>query len=95
MQLQLVQFYNHTKGGVNTIDKMRGQYSTARISRYWPLAVFFAMLAGYWRNKRDSIVSAEQRRRSYRDTYLRNLAHSLLMEHVQCHLTIDQTLVEI
>ncbi len=43
IQPQLIQFYNRMKEGVDTIGKMRSQY-TARISRLWPLAVFFAML---------------------------------------------------
>ncbi len=44
MRPQLIQFHNHTKGGVDTIDKVCGKYTTARISRHLPLAVFFAML---------------------------------------------------
>ncbi len=54
MRPQLVWFYNCTKRGVDTIDKMCGQYTTARISKQ-SLAVF----------------------------------------HVQHHLTIDETFVEI
>ncbi len=44
MRPQLVHFYNHIKGGVDTIDKMHGQYTTAGISRCWSLAVFSSML---------------------------------------------------
>ncbi len=42
MRLQLIQFYNPTRGIVDTIDKMRNQYATAHISRHWQF--FFAML---------------------------------------------------
>ncbi len=94
MRPQLVQFYNRTKGGVDTIDKMHNQYTTAHISRCWPLPVFFAMLdigginatVLYWLNKDKEVT---------RCTYLRNVARSLVVEHVQHCLTIDQTPVEI
>ncbi len=81
MRLQLIQFYKRTKGGVDTIDKMCGQYTTARISRCWPLTVFFAMLdiGGinatllYWLNKDEEVT---------RCIHSRNLARTLVMEHV-------------
>ncbi len=55
----LIQFYNRTNGGVDTMHKMGCQCTTARISRHWPLAVFFAMLDIGGVNA--IIVSAEQR----------------------------------
>ncbi len=94
MRPQFVQFDNHTKRGVDTIDKMHGQYTTARISRCWPLAVFFAMLdigginvTVLYQLNRDEKVT--------RQICLRNLTRSLVMEHVQHCLTIDQTPVKI
>ncbi len=94
MRLQLIQFYSHTKGGVDNVNKMRGQYTTACISRRWPLAVFFAKLdigginatVLYWQNKGREVT---------RRAYLRNLARSLVIEHVHHHLTINQTPVKI
>ncbi len=73
---------------------MRGQYTIARISRHWPLAVFFALLdigginaiVLYQLNTDEEVT---------RCAYLRKLARSLMMKHVQHHLTIDQTPVEI
>ncbi len=73
MEPQLVQFYNRTKGGVDTVNKMCGQYTTACISRRWSLAVFFAMLdigginatVPYWLNKDEEVAKR---------MYLRNLA---------------------
>ncbi len=69
---------------------MRCQYTTARISRRWPLAVFFAMLdigginatVLYRLNKGKEVT---------RCTYLRNPTRSLVIKHVQCRLSIDQT----
>lgn len=36
----IVAYYNRTKGGVDTIDKMLGTYSCKRKSNRWPMAVF-------------------------------------------------------
>ncbi|ENN77514.1 hypothetical protein YQE_05993, partial [Dendroctonus ponderosae] len=36
--------YNATKGGVDTVDQMCASYSTSRITRRWPLTVFFRHL---------------------------------------------------
>ncbi|KAG8228271.1 hypothetical protein J437_LFUL006238 [Ladona fulva] len=40
----IVTFYNSTKGGVDTVDKMCGSYNTARNTRRWPLAIFYHLL---------------------------------------------------
>ncbi len=68
--------------------------AAARISRRWPLAVFFAMLdigginvTVFYRPNKDKEVT--------RCAYLRNLARSLVMEQVQHRLTSDQTPVEV
>ncbi|KAG5870234.1 hypothetical protein JTB14_029108 [Gonioctena quinquepunctata] len=36
--------YNATKGGVDTVDRMYASYSTSRITRRWPLTLFFRHL---------------------------------------------------
>ena len=36
--------YNATKGGVDTVDQMCSSYSTSRITRRWPLALFYRHL---------------------------------------------------
>ncbi|KAG8227333.1 hypothetical protein J437_LFUL006291 [Ladona fulva] len=41
---EIVTFYSATKGGVDTVDKMCGTYSTSRNTRRWPLTVFFHLL---------------------------------------------------
>ena len=38
---EIIQFYNSTKGGVDTIDQLCGNYSVTRRTRRWPLCVFF------------------------------------------------------
>ena len=41
---EIITFYNSTKGGVNMVDQMAGEYNTSRNSRRWPLTVFYTLL---------------------------------------------------
>lgn len=36
--------YNATKGGVDTVDQMCGTYTIKRITRRWPLVIFFSIV---------------------------------------------------
>ena len=40
----IITFYNATKGGVDMVDQMAGEYDTSRNSRRWPMTVFYSML---------------------------------------------------
>ena len=40
----IITFYNLTKGGVDTVNKLCSSYNVARNTRHWPLVVFFLML---------------------------------------------------
>ena len=40
----IVQFYNQTKSGVDTLDKIIRGYSSKRKYRRWPVHVFFALV---------------------------------------------------
>ena len=41
---EIVDFYNRTKGGVDTFDQLVHRYTVARKSRRWPLRVFYNLL---------------------------------------------------
>ncbi|XP_054159677.1 piggyBac transposable element-derived protein 4-like [Oppia nitens] len=41
---EIIEYYNHTKGGVDTLDQMCATYSTGRKTNRWPTAAFFALL---------------------------------------------------
>lgn len=41
---EILTFYNLTKGGVDVVDEMKNEYSISRVSRRWPLTLFFSML---------------------------------------------------
>ena len=40
----IILFYNKTKGGVDTLDRMVRSYSTKRMTRRWPLVLFYNMI---------------------------------------------------
>lgn len=37
---EIVTFYNLTKGAVDVVDEMSAAYSTARVSKRWPMVIF-------------------------------------------------------
>lgn len=41
---EVITFYNSTKGGVDVVDRLKSEYSVARVSNRWPLTVFFSLL---------------------------------------------------
>ena len=41
---EIIKYYNKTKGGVDTIDKMLGEYIVKRQTLRWPLAFFYNMI---------------------------------------------------
>ena len=43
-KLEIITFYNATKGGVDVVDMMMDKYSVSRNSRRWLLTLFFALL---------------------------------------------------
>ncbi|XP_018566451.1 piggyBac transposable element-derived protein 4-like [Anoplophora glabripennis] len=75
--------YNATKGGVDTVDQMCASYSTSRITRRWPLALFFRHLdiAGINANIIFKFNNVENRDR--RRQFLKNLALDLMKEHLK------------
>lgn len=40
----IIQFYNETKGGVDTMDQLCHTYSCSRKTRRWPLCLFYNLL---------------------------------------------------
>jgi Transposase IS4 len=43
-KLDIIKYYNKTKGGVDTMDKMLQEYSVKRKTHRWPLAFFYNMV---------------------------------------------------
>lgn len=84
---EVIHFYNQTKAGVDTMDKMLGTYTTKRRTNRWPLALFYnlldvAALAAYIiycdQNKTPSVNSS--RRRMLLTEMGENLCYPLIQE---------------
>ena len=41
---EIIMDYNMTKGGVHTVDQMCSNYSVARITKRWPMAIFYSLM---------------------------------------------------
>src|SRR5215469_13131144 len=41
---EIIEFYNITKGSVDTFDQMCSAYSCSRRTRRWPLYIFYGMV---------------------------------------------------
>lgn len=82
----IILFYNLTKGGTDTFDKLCKTYSTARITQRWPLRIFFGMLdqAGvnsailYKLRAANSVLN--------RRSFLKELSFTLIQSHLECRI---------
>lgn len=81
---EIIKYYNKTKGAVDTMDKMLGEYTTKRTTKRWPLAFFFniidvAALAGYiiYMDHNQNVKSTDKRRK-----FLKDLAYQLCLPAV-------------
>ncbi|XP_060804330.1 piggyBac transposable element-derived protein 4-like [Amyelois transitella] len=87
----IVEFYNQTKGGVDTFDQMCSLASCSRKTRRWPLCMFYGMLNIAFINSYviyvTNNVEANKKPLSRRD-YLKALHHKLIESHIQKRLTI-------
>lgn len=71
---EIIEFYNWSKAGVDTMDKMLGRYTTKRSTQRWPLAFFYnildvACLAAYvlyYENNKMLVKKSFERRLFYR-----------------------------
>lgn len=81
---QIILDYNSTKCGVDTVDQKCASYTTQRITRRWPLAIFFRLLdiAGInseiiYNNTKPSVVPPRRR------IFLNELAFELFEDHLK------------
>jgi len=71
---EIIEFYNWSKAGVDTMDKMLGRYTTKRSTQRWPLSFFYnildvACLAAYilyYENNKMLVKKSYERRLFYR-----------------------------
>lgn len=82
----IVLYYNATKGGVDVMDQMLGQYTTQRQTNRWPLSLFFniidissfAAYLIYFENNKTI-----PRKNTQRKSFLQSLAEELCMPIIE------------
>lgn len=87
---EIIQFYNSTKGGVDSIDKLCHQYSVSRKTRRWPLCMLYGLLNIVGVNTLVLLNGSEAKdkeRVSNRRLYLKKLALSLMQPYMRERLT--------
>jgi hypothetical protein len=86
-----VLFYNCSKGGVDTVDKYKETYSTARICNRWSMRIFYSLLDIGALNSfivlKANLGVPQMKRRKF----LRELATKLCQPYMQSRLTIKST----
>lgn len=74
---EVLTFYNLTKGGVDTADKLCATYNVGRRTRRWPMVLFFHLLNTSAINARVICISNTDNSFE-RSTFLKQLAHELV-----------------
>lgn len=77
----MIEMYNSSKGGVDTVDKLCAQYNCARNTRRWPMVVFYSILNVSAINA--SVIHLANNRGSKPDRrkFLEELALSLIYDY--------------
>ncbi|XP_043285372.1 uncharacterized protein [Venturia canescens] len=77
-----ITFYNKTKAGVDVADELQGTYSVARVTKRWPIVIFYAMMniAGI----NSQIICTENTSiKISRRQYLKDLSLSLTVPYMK------------
>ncbi|KFM74523.1 PiggyBac transposable element-derived protein 4, partial [Stegodyphus mimosarum] len=82
---EMICFYNMTKGAVDTVDEMAASYSVARITRRWPMVIFFSALNIAAINARIILLSTANPPTRYRSRrlFLKDLALELIKNRIE------------
>lgn len=70
--------YNMTKGGVDTVDQLCATYTVSRVTRRWPLVLFYALLNVAGINAYVIFKANLENRSVIRREFLKNLALQLM-----------------
>lgn len=87
---EIILQYIATKGGIDQVDRLKTMYSVGRISRRWPLTLFFGLMNigainSYILYRKNTAAQVT------RKNYLKTLAMTLCKEHARNRLTELQT----
>ena len=75
--------YNKTKGGADTVDKMSAAYNCARITRRWPMVIFYGLLNIAAINSFVIFDCNSLQKRIPRKNFLEDLGYQLVEPHVR------------
>lgn len=79
---EIITFYNHTKGGVDNLDKLSANYDVARNTRRWPMVIFYSMMNMAGVNSQIIYACNNNVYDIQRRLYLRELALNLTKNHL-------------
>ena len=86
----VIQFYNKTKGGVDTMDQMVSTYTCKRRTRRWPMVLWYNMLDIATLNAYTSFTSQHPGYMSgisnARRLFIKELGQELVIPHMKRHL---------
>lgn len=85
----IIQFYNETKGGVDTMDQLCHTYSCSRKTRRWPLCLFYNLLNIIGINGMILLKGSNTREKEIiinRRLFLKELAMALVRPHMMSRL---------
>lgn len=77
----IITFYNGTKGGVDTADKMCASFNVARNTRRWPMVIFFSMLNMSSINS-QIIYFGNGGKEILRRLFIKELSHALVADEL-------------
>lgn len=80
---EIITFYNHTKGGVDNLDKLSATYDVARNTRRWPMVVFYSMMNMAGVNSQIIFACNNKTYKIERRLYLRDVGLSLTREYLE------------
>ncbi|XP_071644459.1 piggyBac transposable element-derived protein 4-like [Temnothorax longispinosus] len=85
---EIIEFYNETKDGVDTFNKMVSLYTTARQTARWPMRVFYGMLDQGGVNAAILYNLITENQCLSRQKFLKHLSISLCKPHLERRLNI-------
>lgn len=83
---EVIEFYNSTKGGVDTFDKMVHSYTVSRGTRRWPLRMFYGILDQAGVNAMILFKKAVPSDQIKRRLFLKELGLQLARPHMERRL---------
>lgn len=92
---EMVAFYNHTKGGVDSMDQKCATYSANRRSRRWPLSIFYMMVNISTANTHILNLCFKDVPNTKRFQLIENLALKLIRPHLVRRMTIPNLRTEV